>query len=116
MPGVAQELVNIVQTGPGENALVTHTPEFAGEKLEQLDLDLRARSKICMTAFRRHRSMRGAIPEESGFAQTGAGSNDGAIALLVHAFAHHGIVPRPKRRGSISDGLQVVEQKNALQL
>ena len=116
MPGVAKKLVNIVQAGPRENALVTHAPELAGEKLQQLDLYGRAGSKICMAAFRRHRSMRGAIPEKSGFAQAGAGSNDGAIALLVHAFAHHGIVPRPKRAGSVGDGLQIVEQKNALQL
>src|SRR5205085_4593881 len=77
---VAQETIDIEETGAGQRALVRDVPaELLSQVTQQRDFCIIARREVCVPAFGGDRVITPAIPEETGHAEASARSDQGAM-------------------------------------
>src|SRR5215472_17457480 len=77
---ISQEVIDIHQARPGDDALVANVPEAGGKITQQLDIKLRAGSKISVAALGREDVVRVTIPRKPRLAESSTCRNHRLVA------------------------------------
>lgn len=84
---------------------------LALEEPKKIDLTFAGRCEVGMAALRGEGPVGGAVPEKSGFAETGAGGDDGTIAGgLRRAGLQHRDLVGAQDVEAVAHRLEIVEQ------
>src|SRR5579872_5855 len=113
-PGVAQEVIDIHQSGPGNNAFITYVAKEPVKVAKQIHFQFIAGSEICVTAFAGKNMMLFAIPVDAGLTETGASRYDRLIAnCLAVARVQQNQVGGREERNAPSVGFKIVDKTDA---
>src|SRR5437899_968791 len=82
-PGVAEEAIDGVETGARKDPLDAHVPVLSGQVAVEVDLRLVGRREVGVPALGGERVATAPDPHEAGLPESGAGGDDGGIALRV---------------------------------
>ena len=91
---------------------------MATQMMQESDLVIVIRRKVRMTAFRRHRLIAGAVPEEDGFTQSGSRCNQGKrlIVRRGRSSIQHFDFVRSEQQDAVGHGFEIVEEPNVRDL
>src|SRR5262249_62255169 len=98
-PGVAEELVDVVQPRAGDHALVADVGESGQQVTQQFRLQLVTRGEIGVAAFAGEGVMPRAVPIKSRLSEPGPGGDNGGLALYAPRppGEHRGVLCRHRR-------------------
>src|SRR6185312_13787968 len=110
-PGIAEKFVDVELAGAGKDGFPIDLAKAFPEIVQQFDVQVGARSKIRVAAFRGYRQVAIAVPEKTGFAQARAGGNDGGVADGAFlAFVERDEVGGSETVNAVGVGLEVVDE------
>src|SRR5262245_670878 len=112
-PGVAEELVDVVQPRAGAHTLVADVGESGQQVTQQFRLQLVTRGEIGVAAFAGEGVMPRAVPIKSRLPEPGPGGDNGGVALYARRpWVEHREVLRRQGRDPVGVGLQVIDQRD----
>src|SRR6266849_339096 len=108
---VPKKIVDILDSRPGKNSLVTDATVFLLKVSEQLHFQIIPGCEVGVSAFACKRMMPESIPIEARHSESGASRDHGPVSFGIFCtFAQGDEILRFKSIDAVSVGLQIVEQ------
>src|SRR5690349_20895155 len=114
LPAGGNKVVNVLQTGAGENTFVAGAAKLFQQITQQVYFKIVARSKVGMAAFAGEGAASQAIPIEPGFPQTSTGSNQCGISCARINFIERDEVSRLEIVHARSMRLKIIDEPYGL--